>query len=345
MRLLRNTIAFILIATVFIGCTKSTDEAASTPTLRQAESLSAVDACFSSDSGNQAAIWYAQEYGLFEKYGLDVNLVAITSGSKSVAAMIANEVDFCQVAGSAVVNAVVAGEDLVIIGGLFNKHITSLVVTPEIKTALDLKGKAVAISKPGGSSDFAMRLLLEGQNLVPDKDVAVLAVGGQGARLAAMTTGEIAGTLVSPPNTLKAEQFGFSQLIDMSTLDIPYQHTSIASTRDYLAENPEEAISFMKAMIEAIAQIKQDQPGTIKVIAQYMSLDPEEDKELLNETYQTLLKKQLPKIPYPTQEGIQSLLTKLEEENPKASNFNPEDVMDIGIVDQLNTNGFIESIY
>jgi NitT/TauT family transport system substrate-binding protein len=288
---------------------------------------------------------YAFEKGLFKKHGLDVNLVYISSGSKAAAALIAGDIDFCQVSGPAIVNAVVAGEDLVMIGGLFNSYVYSLMVTPDIKSAADLKGKAVAISEPGSSSDAAMRAALASLELKPDEDVAILAVGGQAERLAAMETGQVVGTLVSVPETIEAEEKGYQVLLDMSTLDAAYQHTGIATTRSAIKANREIALNLMKAISEAIALMKQDEKGTIEVMAEYLLLDVEEDAPSLTEAYEVLIQGYLVKTPYPTLEGLQTQLKSLEAENPEAANFEPEDVTDLSIMRELEKSGFIDELY
>ncbi|MFQ5855957.1 MAG: ABC transporter substrate-binding protein [Anaerolineae bacterium] len=307
--------------------------------------LTKVNVCFSAASGTMSPAWYAFENGLFEKYGLDVNLTYIGSGSKAATAMIAGQVEFCQIAGSAVTNAVVAGEDLVMIGGLFNTYVYSLMVTPAIETADDLKGKAVAISRAGSSSDAAIRAALEGLGLVPDEEVAVLAVGGQAERVAAMETGAVVGTVVSVPETVEAKELGFVELLDMSTLGIPFQHTGIATTRSYIESNREVVVNFMKALTEAIALMKRDKEGTMAVMAEYMLLDVEDDAPSLTEAYDVLIQGYLPQAPYPTLEGIQTLLTKRVKKDPNAANFTPEDVADVSIVQELEDSGFIADLY
>jgi len=307
--------------------------------------LKKLNVCFSSPSGTMVPVWYAFEKDLFEKYGLDVNLAYIGSGSRAATAMIAGDVAFCQIAGSAVTNSVVAGADLVMIGGLFNTYVYSLMVTPDIQSADDLVGKAVAISRAGSSSDAAIRVALEGLGLVPDTDVAVLAIGGQSARLAAMESGAVSGTVVSVPETVEAKEVGFVELLDMSTLNVPFQHTGVATTRTLLDSDRETAVNFMKAVTEAIALMKSDPEGTKSVMAEYLLLDVEDDAASLDEAFNVLILGYLPQAPYPTLDGIQTLLTNLVDEDPNAANFTPEDVADTSIVQELEDSGFIDELY
>lgn len=306
--------------------------------------LTPLKVCYSSATATQAVVLYAYEKGLFQQYGLDVELVYIEGGSTATAALIAGEVDVCQVAGTAVINSVVAGSDLALIAGLFNTYLFSLVVRPEIQTPADLQGQAVAISEPGSSSDAAMRAILASLDVMPDQDVTLVATGGQGARLAAMESGAVAGTVVSVTETDKALAAGYRELVAMDSLQTPFPHTALATSRQFIADNHATVQHFMAAILTAIAQMKQDQPGVTAVLAQYLSLDPEKDADTLAKAYTILIQKNLPDLPYPTLEGIQAQLHTLAAENPAAANVKPEAIVDTSLLAELQASGFLQQV-
>lgn len=332
----------------FLGVACTTPN--STPTFPIAspstsQPLTEIKACYSSSSGSLVPLLYANEKGIFQKYGLDVKLLSIKSGTEAAVAMIAKNVEFCQVAGNAIVNAVVAGEDLVMIAGLSNKHSYSLMVSPDIKTAEDLKGKVVAMNKSGSSSDAAIRVALNHLNLRPDQDVEITSIGEDRERLLAMEANRISGSLFTFPFSAKVKAKGYQTLLDMSTLESPYQHTGIATSRSYMRRNPEVATNFMKAIVEGIAMVKKDKEGAIAMLVKSGKYDPVSDAASLNEWYDTVAKNEMPKIPYPTLKGIEVMLTNAQADNPKASNFKAEDVVDISILQELEKNGFISNLY
>jgi NitT/TauT family transport system substrate-binding protein len=273
------------------------------------------------------------ENGHFERRDLEVELIYFESGTAAATALIADEADICQIAGSSVVNAAVAGEDLLLIAGIFNSHVYSLVVTPEITEPDDLRGQAVAVSRIGSSSDAAMRIALQSFGLTPDEDVTVLEVGGQSARVAALESGEIAGTLVSIPASTQAIRSGFPELLNMASLDSPYQHTAIATTRSFLDTERETAVAFLQALIEAMQQMATDREGTIAVMAEYLQFDPVADRDMLGAAYDDLIPAYLPDEPYPTLDGIQTLLDNLAALNPDAAGFRPVDIVDTTVLD------------
>jgi NitT/TauT family transport system substrate-binding protein len=300
-----------------------------------------VKLCYSFVSGTQLVVQYAKEKGIFAEHGLDVELIQINRGAKATAALIAGEVDVCQVAGVAAIHAVAAGEDVVLIGGLYNTHLYSLMVRPEIAGAADLKGKAVAISQPGSGSDSAMKKALLHLNLTPGKDVTLMMIGSQAERLASMESGQIAGTLVSVPETIKAREKGYRELLALPSLNIPYPSGSIATTRRFLRDHRPTALNLMKALSVTIARMKKDREGVFEVMAKYMKLDRKADSATLEEGYEQLVQHNLVDAPYPELAGIASEIKEAAADNPNAAKLAAEDIVDTSLVRELETTGFL----
>jgi len=290
--------------------------------------------CYSALTATQIPLLYAQENGFFAGQDLDVELFYFDSGTDAVTSLLAGETDLCQVAGSSVVNAAAAGEDVVFLAGLFNTYVYSLIVAPGVTTADDLRGAAVAVSKLGSSSDAAIRIALRSLGLEPDADVAVVAIGDQAARLAAIESGQIAGTVISIPESTRARQLGFRELLDMSALQAPFQHTAIATTRHFLQANRPAAVRFMAAMLQAVASMRSDRESTMAVMAKYLDLDPVADSALLSAAYDDLIPPYLQATPYPTEAGIQTLLDEALQNNPNASRLTPADLVDRSVIDE-----------
>ena len=332
-------ILFILVL-AFTACNPAQPTAIpATPT-----SLAKINVCYSAASGPQIVTWYAFEKGLFEKFGLEVNLVPIFAGTQAATALISGDMDICQLTGVSVANAVVAGEDLLMIGGFFNTFPFTLYVTPEIQSANDLRGKSLGISRPGSATDTAIRVALRHLGLDPDNDVTILPIGSQAENIAAMQAGQIVGTLAAPPEAEEAIELGYHGMLDIASLSIPYQHTGIATTRRYIEANRQNVFNFMKAVTEAIALMKEDPQGFNTVMAKYMLLDETKDKASLDASYPFLMN-QVNKIPYPTILGLKSILDDLVNEIPEAANVKPEDTVDLTIVQELESSGFIDSLY
>lgn len=302
-----------------------------------------LEVCMSQSPVN-VLLAYAAAHDLFARHDLDVTLHEIGSGTDSAAALVAGDFDLCQVAGPAVVNAALAGHDLVIIGGIVNQQLYSLVVAPDVTSADDLRGKTVAANRPGGSADTAMRQALQQLGLTPDVDVTIVAMGGQGERLAALESGQIAGTVMSVPDTAKARELGYRILLDAADLAIPYQHTTIATRRAVLAEKRPALTAFMQALGDATAQMRQDRAGTVAALAELLLMDPQQDAAYLAEAYDGLVQKAIDLVPNPNLAGVQTLIDEGKRENPTAADIRPETIVDAGIVRGLESSGYYAAL-
>src|SRR5262245_26706568 len=104
---------------------------------------------YSAISGNALPAWIAKDAGIFEKNGLDVQLVYFTGGTTAVMALISADTPLAYLAGPAVVNSVLAGSDATLVAGgitSFNYYLLSRV---DIKTLEQINGLIVAITKFG----------------------------------------------------------------------------------------------------------------------------------------------------------------------------------------------------
>src|SRR5262249_48670660 len=161
---------------------------------------------YSSVSGSQAILRVTKDAGIFSKNGLDASLVLIAGGTGMIQALIAGDLPIAVVSGEPAILARLQGADTVILAGLINIIDFSIITVPEIKKPQDLKGKKLGVSRFGSSTDFVTRYALDKWGLVPDRDVAILQIGSQPARLAAMKSGTVPRTFGGPPGRYRCPQ-------------------------------------------------------------------------------------------------------------------------------------------
>jgi NitT/TauT family transport system substrate-binding protein len=313
-------------------------EAVASPTTAAVE----LDVCLSSTNMNRAGVDYAQKKGLFAKHGLDVNLIGVEGGPDATRALLSGQVDICQIAGPAVVNADLAGAELAIIAGIINRQLYSLMVGPEINSAADLKGKSLAVSEPGSSSDTILRFGLESLGLDPDNDVTILSIGGNSARVAAMEAGSVVGTMVSVPQSGLAKALGFSALLDPDDMNLPHQHTAVVVRKPFLEENRETVTSFIKALSEATFLMRQDREGTLDLMSGVLLLDPEQDSAILDEAYDVIILENMDERLGINRDGVQRLIDVARLENPNALDLSVDDIVDESILNSLEEAGFYD---
>src|SRR5574342_19195 len=259
--------------------------------------LKKVVIAYSAISPSQAPAWMAYESGIFRKYGLDAQLIFIESGSRTVQTLISGDVVAAQVAGASVLQSNLQGSGVVMIAGFLNTMDYKLIVARDITRPDQLKGKTVAVSRIGSSSDFATRYALEKYGLVPDKDVAIVQIGSQPARFSALESGKIHGAMVAIPLTAKASKMGLNTLADLQMLGLEYQHTGLAVAQNTLKTQPELVRNVLKAFVESIYYMKTHRNEAIAILGKYLKTD---DAEALVEAYEAVGLALIPEKPYPT---------------------------------------------
>ncbi|HZD39721.1 MAG TPA: ABC transporter substrate-binding protein [Terriglobales bacterium] len=286
--------------------------------------------------------WVAKESGIFASNGLDVQLIYFSGGTLATMALIAGETPITQTAGPAIVNAVLNGADTVMIAGGVTTLDYWLLSRPEIKSAAQLKGGSVAISRFGSASDFIVRYALQRIGLTPVKDVAILQVGALPDRLAAMETNRVQATVLAPPAMYMAQKRGFNILADVAALGLAYQATGVATTRRFIREHPEIVRKYVKSQVEAVHRFKTDRALGMRVLSRYLGL---KEKDILERTYEgAIAENKLPAKQYPTIEGIKTILEPLKT-NPKAKSARPEDFVEMRFIKELDENGTIDKLY
>jgi nucleoid-associated protein YgaU len=131
-------------------------------------------------------------------------------------------------------------------------------------------------------------------------------------------------------------------LADLQMLGLEYQHTSIATSRALLKSKPELGRDFMRAYIEGIHYAKTHRKETTEVLAKYLRTD---DKDILDDTYESIIINLIPEKPYPTQKGIQIILREFGAKDPTARSARPEQFIDLTVMKELDSSGFIDRVY
>ena len=285
-------------------------------------------------------MYFAQKFGIFKKHGLDITITYIDGGPTLTQAVIGGSVDIGQNGYTSAAAAAVQGADLVFIGVISNKMPFQLVVKNNIKTAADLKGKRIAISRFGSSTDTAATFALTHLGLKRN-EVNILQLGGETTRTAAMMSGQLDASLEQYPRTAELEDEGYHVLVDCTPIAGDYPNTSYVTTRAFLKKNPEAAKRFMMAMSEGIAGFKKNPEEGQKVMIEFLKLKP---GHAVKDTYDYFNREIFPDVPAPSVKGIAIVLDELKATIPAAANVKAESLVDTSILDQLQKDGFFATL-
>src|SRR5689334_22758528 len=228
---------------------------------RFASALESIIIGYPTTSSQFAPLWFARDTGLYEKYGLDGKLVFIQGGSVLIQAMLAGQAQASQNGIAETMSAVLRGGDVRILGVTSKIFPYSLVVAKGIKTSKELVGGKLAVNRIGDVSAIASRVALRNLGLNPDKDVAMLQIGGSPQRVAALQSGAVQAAALDFMSGLRLAKLGYTTLAQLN-LNYPYLGPVVSGK--FLRETPALAEAFLKAFLESIARFKRNREEAIK---------------------------------------------------------------------------------
>ena len=283
---------------------------------------------YSATNANMLSLWVAKDAGYFDEQGLDVRMLLIRGGSLAVQLLVTGQSPIGLIGGTSAALAYLQGnKDVVVISRLQNVMAYTLGAKPEIQKPEDIKGKKLAVSRFGSTSDFVAEYALKHLGL-KKTDVTMIQIGLEGDRLLAMQRGDIALSVFSPIITPVVKKAGMRILLDLEELKVPYLLTGHGTTHSFMEKNRSVVVKFMKASILAIKRIKNDRPFAEKVLAKYVrTTDQEAVKTALDHQIRIL-----PDMPYPLEDGIKTILEDLARSNPEARNIAPSALIDTSVV-------------
>jgi len=286
-------------------------------------------------------IYVTKEAKLYDKYGLDAQVIAINGSGIASKALIGGNLDIVPVATPTVIAANLAGSDMAILAHTMPGVVHALMVKPEIKRVEDLKGKTIAVSSLGSLTDFLVRAIAKKKGLNPDRDLTLIQTGSDAERIVALKAGAVDGAAMSHPGYGRAKKMGFSMLWD-SSKEIDYPWMEITTRRAAIKADREMIMNYMRAHLEGIARFKKDRDFGIKVIKKTLRID--DDDELISESYEIFSKMFLP-TPYPNHPGMKVSFEYVAANRPDVWKHKPEEFTDSSFVEELDKSGFIKKLY
>jgi NitT/TauT family transport system substrate-binding protein len=296
---------------------------------------------YSALTANLTAYWLAKEAKLFEKHGLDVQVVLIESGVTTVQALTAGETQIAMGGGTVAVSSNLAGSDVISIASIESRLPYALLAQKEIKTIDQLKGKRLAISRFGSASDLGARLILQRYGLSADKDVTILQVGGTSTRLSALSKRSVDSTILTPEFFNVAKKAGFTILAEPTQYEIPFPQLEVITSRAFVKSQPDIVTRYLRAIVEGIHMVKNNPEPSIRAMSKYLRID---DREALEEVYR-LYRELYPPVPHPSPAAIQTQLTWMAEKDPRAKAAKPEQFIDGTILKEIEKSGFVSRLY
>jgi NitT/TauT family transport system substrate-binding protein len=288
------------------------------------------------------SVWLGEDQGFYKKHGVDVTSVFTGSGSVTSQALLAGEAKLASTSVGPTAAAVVGGADFVIWAGLIHILPYQFWVLPQVRQPADLKGKRVAISTFGSGSHLAAEVGLQQLGLDPVRDkIAILQVGTQPERVAALITGRVEATPLEPGFGQAARDKGLTVMADLTKAEAPYLNTVIVASRRYVKENPQIMESFLKGTIDGLAFLSNpaNEKAVKSVLARRLKLStPQSIQVMYDATLEIHAKTKIPNVPLA---GVQNMIDALNRVNPRLAKLKAADLIDNSFVERLEKSGYI----
>jgi len=295
---------------------------------------------YGSLSTSYAPIWVAGEAQLFQKNGITAEVLYLESALVRTA-LIAGDIVMGGMSGTTMAAPRLQGADPIIIASFLNSLQYRLVVRPEIKTPAQLKGKRIGVAGFGLGAHRGAQIMIAKLGLNPDSDVVMLQIGGDPTRLSALLSGTIDASVFNPPLYKRAVEAGMRVLANIEEMGFPVQASALVTTEQFVRKNPDLMRRAMRSIIESIYVIKSNPELTKRAIRKYMRFRDDRDTD---EAYQ-IMRDVTPRKPYPTVEGIKTVLDELALKVPAARTAQPREFMDTRFIEELDRSGFIDELY
>ena len=284
--------------------------------------------------------WVAKDAKIYEKNGLDVELILVKGSGQTSTSILGGSLFAGPVALPTVMLADLGGADLINIAHTVPGVQSKLLVKEEIKKAEDLKGKKVATSSLGSLGDFLFKYIMRKHGLDPNRDVVWISIGTPQERLQALAAGVVDAADLSYPVDAQAERMGFKVLFD-ARKEVVYPSMSVVTRRRNIQEDRDTVMRMVRSHVEGIAYFKTHKDFSMKVLSKYLRVN---DRELLEGSYE-IFKQDFISVPYPITKGLEATYDYVAQTRPEIRNRKPEDFVDPSFIAELDKSGFIKRLY
>src|SRR5438128_954587 len=208
----------------------------------------------------------ALKKGFFKDEGLDVEIIRMNTPN-TITALMTGDIGYTLLLGS-VIRGALRGMPLRVVASLLDSPTHALVAKNEVKTVKELKGKTIGIGNFGGTDEVVARMICKHFGIDPDKDVKMVAVGPDRARLAALKENLVAASVIAPPADALGKEMGFSILVrGYDVFSFPF--IGVSTTIKRIKERPLEVKKVIKALVRANRFIREDKEGAVRALMEW----------------------------------------------------------------------------
>ncbi len=214
----------------------------------------------------------AQRSGFFKEENLEAEIIRMNP-NVAVTALATGDVDYCQLFG-AVVGGAIAGLPVRVVAGYLDNWPMTLIARPELKSLKDLKGKTLGISSFGATPDVGARMMIKQAGIDPEKEIKILALGSDAARLTALKQRVVDVVVISPPADAQMEKQGYRILARAYEL-FSFPYLGLGTHTRKIREHPDEIRRVIKATIRANRFIREHRDEAVNTLIAWGKVERE----------------------------------------------------------------------
>ena len=230
------------------------------------EALDRIRIAVSNPNMPNLTVSVAQKKGFFKDENIDAEIIRMNP-NVAITALASGDIDYCQLFG-AVVGGAIAGLPVRIVAGFLDNWPMTLIAQPEYKSLKELKGKTLGVSSYGATPDVGARMMLKQIGLDPEKEIKVLALGSDAARITALKQRVVDLIVISPPADSRMEKQGYRILARAYELfNFPY--LGLGTQLRKIKEKPDEIRRAIKATIRANRFIRNNRDEAVQTLVDW----------------------------------------------------------------------------
>jgi NitT/TauT family transport system substrate-binding protein len=293
-------------------------------------------------SGGFMHLYTALDNRLFEKYGLKPEFLLVRGAGVSMAALTANELQFLYCTGDAIIPSLAAGAEAKMIASPLIGLPWVIIARKELKRVEDLKGKTFIVTRPGGTPDTLIRILMKKLNYGAD-EVRIRHIGGAGQTEVYNGLQQDLGhaAMVTPPLDARAKRDGFNVIYHLDDLRLPAIYSSIFANDRVLKERPAIVQKFIAAMAEAVHFVEKNPEKAKASVTRALALKNMESAQSAYDAYAKQLVNR--RLAVPESRVAESI----EQARLAGANIRrkPTEIYDNGFADHLYKSGFMSELW
>jgi NitT/TauT family transport system substrate-binding protein len=287
---------------------------------------------YSALTASNGPVWLAGDQGLYEKYGLDVQIVH-GRGASPIQALAGGTVELGHFAGASVISANLGGSDLVFVGAQSNYVVLSIWTRKDspVKSLADLAGKNIGVSAPGSATHTTTRAALRKAG-VAERDMKFVHHGALPEIFVSLDRGLVDAGVASAPRP------AFRELVDPATQRIPFLQGAIIVNRGYLQKERLIVVNFLKAFVESMKIAREKPDIVIASLMKHLRI-PQDVARGAYRSFANVWEA----VPYVRTDSVQAILDFLPKEQVK--DVMSEKYIDNSLIKELETSGFIKELH